>query len=53
MHLMQKDLKEFRGQLSGGVIQRAYRALLFYILGLLTHFKNKYPEFTVSSLYQG
>ena len=53
MHLMQKDLEAFHGQLSGGAIQRAYRALLFYILGLRTHLKNKYPEFSVSSLYQG
>ncbi|MEJ2157308.1 MAG: hypothetical protein P8X96_18415 [Desulfobacteraceae bacterium] len=50
---MQKDLKEFHGHLSSGAIQRAYRALLFYILGLRSHFKSKHPEFFVSSLYQG
>lgn len=53
MHLLQKDIEAFRRQLRSGAIQRAYRALLSYMMGLRTHFKNKYPDSTVSALYQG
>jgi hypothetical protein len=45
---------EYKRQLAGGVIQQAYRGLMEYMLGLKTHFRNKYPESFVSgSLYQG
>ncbi|MBN1149567.1 MAG: hypothetical protein JXA78_20060 [Anaerolineales bacterium] len=53
MHSIQKDMQEFQGQLGKGAIQKAYRALLAYMLGLRTHFKNSYPGFAVSGLYQG
>ncbi len=53
MHLIRKDMKEFHEQLRNGAIQRAYKGLLSYIMGLRTHFKNKYPDFSVSALYQG
>jgi hypothetical protein len=53
MHSIRKDIEELRGQLRSGAIQRAYRALLSYIMGLRTHFKNKYPDSSVSALYQG
>lgn len=44
MHARQEDLAEFRRQLGNGSIQRAYRALLSYILDLQTHFKSKYGD---------
>ena len=53
MHSMWKDMEEFRGQLRKGSIQKAYRALLTYMLGLRTFFKNRYPDSDVSGLYQG
>jgi hypothetical protein len=53
MYSIQKDMEEFHGQLRSGAIQRAYRALLSYIMGLRTYFKDKYPDSYVSSLYQG
>ena len=53
MHSIRKDMQEFHGQLRNGAIQRAYRALLSYMMELRIHFKNKYPDYSVSSLYQG
>lgn len=47
------DMEEFREQLRKGAIQKAYRALLAYMMGLGTHFKKQYPDLAVSSLYQG
>jgi hypothetical protein len=53
MHSIQEDMAEFRRQLGNGSIQKAYRALLSYMMGLRTHFKKRYPDFAVSGLYQG
>ena len=53
MRSIRKDIEELHGQLRNGAVQRAYRALLSYMLGLRTHFKNKYPDSSVSALYQG
>ena len=53
MHSIREDMEEFREQLRNGSIQRAYTALLSYMMGLRTHFKNSYPDSAVSGLYQG
>ncbi len=53
MQSIKEDMQEFRGQLEKGSIQKAYRALLSYMMGLRTHFKNSYRDFEVSGLYQG
>jgi hypothetical protein len=53
MHSIQQDMAEFRRQLEKGSIQRAYGALLSYMMRLRTHFVNKYGESAVSGLYQG
>lgn len=53
MHSLQEDLAEFRRQLRSGSVQRAYTALLAYMLGLRTHFKASHPDTGVSGLYQG
>lgn len=48
------DMTEYHTQLEKGVIQKAYKGLLEYILGLKTYFQKKYPEYSVSgSLYEG
>ena len=39
---IRKDMEEFQGQLRKGAIQKAYRALLSYMMGLRMHFKNRY-----------
>jgi len=53
MTSMQEDMEALRQQLAQGTLQRAYRALLSYMLGLRTRFVNKYGETAVSGLYQG
>ena len=53
MHSIREDIEEFRRQLGKGSIQKAYRALLSYMMGLRTHFKNSYAGSAVSGLYQG
>ena len=53
MHSIQEDVEELQKQLKKGKIQKAYRALLSYMMGLRTHFANKYGESAVSGLYQG
>ena len=53
MHSIREDLGEFQKQLKKGSIQKAYRALLSYMMSLRTHFKNRYPDSAVSGLYQG
>jgi len=53
MHSLVEDIRDFRGQLEKGSIQKAYRALISYMMSLRTHFKKKYEGFAVSGLYQG
>lgn len=53
MHSIQEDMAELRKQLERGSIQKAYRALISYMMGLRTHFENKYGDSAVSGLYQG
>jgi hypothetical protein len=53
MHSIKKDLEEFRRQLEKGSTQKAYGALLSYMMKLRTHFKNNLAGYTVSGLYQG
>ena len=53
MHSIQEDMEELRRQLGKGSIQKAYRALLSYMMGLRTHFVKKYGNRAVSGLYQG
>jgi hypothetical protein len=53
MHPIREDIEEFREQLEKGSIQKAYRGLLSYMMGLRTHFKNSYPASAISGLYQG
>jgi hypothetical protein len=53
MHSINKDLEVFRGQLEKGSIQRAYQALLSYMMQLRTHFENNVPGAAVSDLSQG
>lgn len=53
MHSIPQDMAEFRQQLRGGSVQRAYRSLLTYISGLRTRFQSEHPDCAVSGLYQG
>ena len=53
MQSIQENMNELRGQLRAGSIQKAYRALLSYMMDLRTHFKNSDPRYAISGLYQG
>ncbi|MBU0494177.1 MAG: hypothetical protein KKA73_24225 [Chloroflexi bacterium] len=53
MHSIQEDMAELRRQLEKGSIQKAYGALLSYMMGLRTHLENVYGDSAISGLYQG
>jgi hypothetical protein len=53
MESLPESMKEYRTQLEKGVIQKAYRGLMQYIMDLRTHFANKYPDYIVSGIYYG
>jgi hypothetical protein len=49
-----ESINEYRKQLGKGAIQKAYKGLMEYVMGLRTHFNNKYPDYFVSgSIYYG
>ena len=48
------SMTEYKQQLTIGAIQEAYRGLMEYFRDLRAHFKNKYPQYSVSgSIYYG
>ena len=54
MKSFNEDMNEYRKQLEKGAIKSAYRGLMDYFMGLRLYFKNKYPDFFVSSnIYSG
>jgi hypothetical protein len=47
-------INEYKKQMEKGIINKAYKGLMEYILDLRTYFKNKYPDYFVSgSIYFG
>jgi len=47
-------LNEYRKQLEKGAIQKAYRGLIEYIMGLRMYFDSRYPDYSVSGgIYYG
>lgn len=53
MAAIRDEMEELRRQLEKGAIQKAYRALIGYMMGLRTYFKNQQVAPGVSGLYQG
>ncbi len=54
MNQFYESMQEYKIQMQKGVIQQAYKGLMEYIMGLRTHFQNKYPDYVVSgSIYYG
>jgi len=53
MPSIQEDMAELRRQLAKGSIQKAYRELIAYMMGLRTHFADSYGDSAVSGVYQG
>lgn len=53
MNPIQDDLEKLRLSLRRGSIQRAYRAILDFMMALRKHLKEKHPTHLASDLYQG
>jgi hypothetical protein len=54
MKLFHEYMNEYKNQLKKGDIKEAYQGLMEYIRDLRSHFKNKYPDYFVSSnIYYG
>ena len=53
MESLQEYIDEYRKQLEKGVIQKAYRGLLQYMMDLRTHPTKKYPSFEPGNIHQG
>lgn len=53
MESLREHMFEYKKQLENGHIQEAYRGLMGYMMDLRTYLKNKYPEYSVSGIYQG
>jgi hypothetical protein len=54
MDSFKESMNEYRRQLEKGTIQRAYRGLMHYIMGLRSYFEKNYPDYSVSgSIYFG
>ncbi len=54
MELLFEYINEYKNQLKKGIIQKAYKGLIEYILDLKTYLKNKYPDYFISgSIYYG
>ncbi len=53
LHSTQEDIRELQRQLEKRSIQKAYRALLSYMMGLRTHFVSIHGSPAVSGLYRG
>ena len=49
-----ESMNEYKKQLKRGYIQDAYQGLMEFFRDLRSHFKNKYPDYSVSgSIYYG
>jgi len=54
METLNEYIQEYKKQLEKGYIKQGYKGLMEYILNLRTQFKNKYPDYFVSSnIYYG
>ncbi|HSB65264.1 MAG TPA: hypothetical protein VLD65_01725 [Anaerolineales bacterium] len=50
----QISMNEYKEQIKKGVINKAYRGLMEYMMDLRTYFEKKYPDYFVSgSIYYG
>jgi hypothetical protein len=53
MESLREHMHEYRKMLEKGHVQEAYMGLMDYIGDLRTYLKNKYPEYSLSGIYQG
>jgi hypothetical protein len=50
---IQHDIEGFKKQLEIGSVQKAYKALISFMMSLRTHLAGDYGDSAVSALYQG
>ena len=51
---LRESMLEYRDQLKKGIIQKAYKGLMDYIMDLRAYFNNKYPDhFVPGNIYFG
>ena len=53
MESLHACMNEYRKQLEKGYIQKAYKGLMEYMMGLRTHFSKKFADFTPGNIYHG
>ncbi len=53
MESFNQYMNEYKKEMKKGIITKAYKGLMEYVMDLRTHFKNKYPGYFVSGLYYG
>jgi hypothetical protein len=53
MESLNESVLEYKQQMEKGIIQKAYKGIMDYVMQLRTHFKNKYPEFSAGNIYRG
>jgi len=53
MESLRENVIEYKKQMEKGVIQKAYRGIMDYVMQLRTHISNKYPEYSVGNIYYG
>ena len=53
MDSLNEYVNEYRHELEKGVIQKAYRGLMEYVMDLRMHFSKKFPDFEPGSIYHG
>jgi hypothetical protein len=53
MESLNENVIEYKKQMEKGIIQKAYRGIMDYVMQLRTFIKNKYPELSVGNIYSG
>ena len=53
MDSLNQHILEYRKQLIKGDIQKAYRGIMSFMLGLRSDLENKYPEHVLGTIYYG
>jgi hypothetical protein len=53
MSSLYEYMDEYKNQLQKGAIQKAYKGLMDYYMGLRSHLSNTYPDYFVSGIYYG
>jgi hypothetical protein len=53
MESLQEYVHEYRKQLDKGLVQKAYRGLMEYMMDLKTHLNKKYPDWSPGKIYHG